>query len=142
MSNIVYIIKSVGVSKGFKVVYNKQEQIGVYKEISPFRFELLDVLDADGNTVPLKQRVDFRSFNNTRLERGDIKNLEIISTAPSSYHVLVFDNFEDAVIAKLIMLRKVQEYFDRELEKLKEKMRKNLPKNYEERMDFLEKNIQ
>jgi hypothetical protein len=40
------------------------------------------------------------------------------------------------------MLRKVQEYFDRELEKLKEKMRKNLPKNYEERMDFLDKIIQ
>jgi hypothetical protein len=140
MDNIFYIVKEIGMSKGFKIIYNKQEQIGVYKKTGDHNYELLTVVDSNNQEIPEKKQLKFeQTYNvNFNMTMDNLNNIKIIGYRPGPFDVLFFNNFQDAVIAKLLMLKKIQEYFDEELEKLKIIMKKNMPEDIESRMIFLE----
>jgi len=134
---IWYATKSIGISKGFKVVYNKQEEVAVYQRIGEYDYRLITVLDTEQKEIPQKKRTNFEQSFRYNPNIGDLNDIKVLNYAPGTYDMLFFRDFEDAALAKLIMLKKIKEFFDTEMEKLKAKMESNLPKNYEDRMLYL-----
>jgi len=134
---IWYVTKSIGISKGFKVVYNKQEEVAVYHRIGEYDYELITVLDTEQKEIPEKKRTKFLQLFRYNTKMGDLNDIKILNSVPGSYDMLFFKNYEDAALAKLIMFKKIKEFFDTETEKLKAKMESNLPKNYDDRMKYL-----
>jgi len=137
---ILFCVKPIGTSSKLSTVYNKQEQIGVYEyDEETFRGTLLEIIDVDGNKIKESRTVSFLDYIYQEVKLSRPGKYKIYKSKPSPHELVYFDNLNDAVIEKLLMLKGIQSFFDIELTKIKEKVMSNLPQNLDKRLATLPK---
>jgi len=133
MGKILYAIKPIGVTKGFGRVYNKQLYIGKYEVINGTDIKLVEVQDFNKNIIKrhsFPASLKYGSYNGIQTE--DVGSENIYSGMPNTNSVILFVTLVEAKLQKLIDIKYIKIYFEKELRKLQERAENNLPKNIEE----------